>query len=227
MLKVDQGIQLSASDLVGHLNCRNLTELDLAVANGVLAKPKAWNPVLEVLRERGFRHERDYIEHLRAKGLEIETIGGVGLDAKAIADTVEAMKLGRPVIVQGALLTGNWGGRIDVMLRVELPSDLSAWSYEVVDTKLSRETKGGTVLQLSLYCELVGGAQGTIPQWSHVIAPWADYQPQSFRNADFAAYYRRVKASLQKAVQLNEPAAAVQSLQAHQDRRCIMSPRMT
>ena len=94
----------------------------------------------------------------------------------------EAMKLGRPVIVQGALLTGNWGGRIDVMLRVELPSDLGAWSYEVVDTKLSRETKGGTVLQLSLYCELVGGAQGTIPQWSHVIAPWADYQPQSFRN---------------------------------------------
>ena len=52
MLKVNQGFQLSASDLVGHLNCRNLTELDLAVANGVLAKPKIWNPVLDVLRER-------------------------------------------------------------------------------------------------------------------------------------------------------------------------------
>jgi hypothetical protein len=115
MLKVNQGFQLSASDLVGHLNCRNLTELDLAVANGVLAKPKIWNPVLDVLRERGFRHERDYIEHLRAKGLEIVTIGGIGLDAEAVAATVGAMRLGRQVIVQGALLTGNWGGRIDVM----------------------------------------------------------------------------------------------------------------
>jgi hypothetical protein len=42
MLKLGEGIRLSASDLVGHLNCRNLTELDLAVAKGNLAKPKVW-----------------------------------------------------------------------------------------------------------------------------------------------------------------------------------------
>jgi predicted RecB family nuclease len=204
MLRTQNGFQLSASDLVGHLNCRNLTELDLAVANGVLAKPKVWSPVLEILRERGFRHERDYIEHLRAKGLEIETIGGVGLDSKAITDTTEAMRLGRPVIVQGALVTGNWGGRTDVLLRVEVPSDLGPWSYEVVDTKLSKETKGGAVLQLSLYCDLVGRAQGLLPRWSHVIAPWSDFQPQSFRTDDFAAYYRRVKTALELALQTDQ-----------------------
>jgi len=49
---VDQ-IVLSASDLVGHLNCGHLTELDLQVAEGVLAKPKHWDPLLEILRERG------------------------------------------------------------------------------------------------------------------------------------------------------------------------------
>jgi hypothetical protein len=38
MLKVRNTVQLSASDLVGHLNCRNLTELDLAVAEGILAE---------------------------------------------------------------------------------------------------------------------------------------------------------------------------------------------
>jgi hypothetical protein len=37
VLKTGNAIQLSASDLVGHLNCRNLTELDLAVAKGALA----------------------------------------------------------------------------------------------------------------------------------------------------------------------------------------------
>ena len=40
MFKVGKTVQLSASDLVGHLNCRNLTELDLAVAKGALAKPR-------------------------------------------------------------------------------------------------------------------------------------------------------------------------------------------
>jgi predicted RecB family nuclease len=217
MLRMKDAFQLSASDLVGHLNCRNLTELDLAVANGVLAKPKVWNPVLDILRERGFRHEHEYIEHLRAKGLEIETIGGVGLDSKAITDTTEAMRLGRSVIVQGALLTGNWGGRTDVLLRVEVPSDLGPWSYEVVDTKLSKETKGGAVLQLSLYCDLVGRVQGLLPQWSHVIAPWSDFQPQSFRTDDFAAYYRRVKTALELALQTDQAISVYPAPKAYCD----------
>ena len=208
MLEIGQTFQLSASDLVGHLNCRNLTELDLEVAKGALAKPKVWNPLLDVLRERGLRHEQGYVDYLRAKGLDVETIGGVGLDAEAVAATTEAMRLGRAVIVQGAFLADNWGGRTDVLLRVETPSALGPWSYEVVDTKLSRETKGGTVLQLSLYSDLVGRIQGLTPQWSHVIAPWSDYQPQSFRTDDFAAYYRRVKASLEQAVKRLKPSSA-------------------
>ena len=81
---------------------------------------------------------------------------------------------------------------------------LGAWSYEVVDTKLSRETKGGTVLQLNLYSDLVAKVQGTTPEWFHVIAPWSEYQPQTFRVADFAAYYRRVRASLEQAVKLDQ-----------------------
>jgi predicted RecB family nuclease len=73
--------------------------------------------------------------------------------------------------------------------------------------KLSKETKGGTVLQLGLYCDLVGRAQGHMPQWSHVIAPWSDFQPQSFRTDDFAAYYRRVKDALERAVQTDKAVA--------------------
>jgi predicted RecB family nuclease len=204
VLKIGNTVQLSASDLVGHLNCRNLTELDLAVAKGTLPKPKVWNPLLDVLRERGLRHEQGYVDHLSAKGLDIETVAGVGLDEDAVAATAKAMRVGREVIVQGAFLADNWGGRTDVLLRVETPSPLGEWSYEVVDTKLSRETKGGTVLQLSLYSDLVGKSQGLTPQRSHVIAPWSDYQPQSYRTDDFAAYYRRVEASLEQAVKLDQ-----------------------
>ena len=147
MLKVGNTVQLSASDLVGHLSCPNLTELDLAVAKGALAKPRVCNPLLDVARERGLRHEQGYVDHLRTLGLEVETLEGMEFN-QAVAATAKAMSLGREVIVQGAFLADNWGGRPDVLLRVETPSSLGDWSYEAVDTKLSRETKGGTVLQL-------------------------------------------------------------------------------
>jgi uncharacterized protein len=71
MLNVEGKINLSASDLVGHLNCRYLTRLDLAVASGELDKPSIWDPVLEVLAERGALHERSYVEHLKASGFEV------------------------------------------------------------------------------------------------------------------------------------------------------------
>ena len=108
MLKAGGTIQLSASDLVGHLYCRYLTSLDLAVANGTLGKPKIWNPVAESLVERGIQHEKGYLAHLESQGLFITTIDGVGIDAAAVANTLEAMKAGAPVIAQGALQADHW-----------------------------------------------------------------------------------------------------------------------
>ena len=66
MLSVDRVVHLSASDLVGHLNCHYLTKLDLAVTKGKLDKPSVWDPVLEVLVERGASHEQSYLDHLDA-----------------------------------------------------------------------------------------------------------------------------------------------------------------
>ena len=53
MYTVDGKIQLSANDLVNHLACRHLTELNLEVEAGLLAKPNGWDPELELLRDRG------------------------------------------------------------------------------------------------------------------------------------------------------------------------------
>src|SRR5207237_39629 len=103
---------------VGHLNCRYLTELDLMVVNGELQKPKVWDPVLETLAERGKLHEQGFVEHLKGDGVAITAIDGVGIDAQAVAATMDAMRRGDPVIVQAALQSGRWGGRADVLRRV-------------------------------------------------------------------------------------------------------------
>ena len=74
MLNAGGAIHLTASDLVGHLDCHYLTNLDRAVANGALAKPRVWDPFLELLAERGALHEQGYIEHLKGKGYSLTFI---------------------------------------------------------------------------------------------------------------------------------------------------------
>ncbi len=200
MQKIGGSLHLSSGDLVGHLNCRYLTELDLKVANGELEKPKVWDPVLETLAERGALHEQGFIEHLKAKGLAVTAIDGVGIDPKSVAATHGAMARGDSVIVQGALQAGNWNGRADVLRRVETPSRFGAWSYEVIDTKLARETKGNTVLQISLYSDLLSEAQAFEPQSAFVVTPGTNYTPEAYRIADYAAYYRHVRSGLERSV---------------------------
>jgi hypothetical protein len=58
------------------------------------------------------------------------------------------MQCGVPVIAQAALAHQDWNGRADILRRVEVSSALGGWSYEPIDTKLARETKAGTILQL-------------------------------------------------------------------------------
>ncbi|MBY2926351.1 TM0106 family RecB-like putative nuclease [Rhizobium leguminosarum] len=196
----DDSLLLSASDLVGHLNCRHLTGLDIEVAHGTLPKPAFWDPLLQILWERGVRHEQGFVDHLKAQGFDVTVIDGVGIDDGPVAQTRAAMIEGHPIIVQGAFRLNGWVGRTDILRRIETPSDLGPWSYEVIDTKLASETKGGTVLQLCLYAELVASVQGLTPVYSYVVAPWSDYEPQIFRMEDYAAYYRRVRDGLARAI---------------------------
>lgn len=200
MQKRGDTLLLSASDLVGHLNCSHLTGLDIAVANGTLAKPAVWDPLLELLWERGAQHEHGFVEHLTAQGLAITVIEGVGTEDEVVAHTLAAMQAGDAIIVQGAFRMNGWVGRTDVLRRVETPSTLGPWSYEVIDTKLARETKAGTVLQLCLYAALLEAAQGLRPEHCYVVAPWTGYEPQVYRMDDYAAYYRRVRHALESAI---------------------------
>jgi len=186
-------LRFSATDLSGYLSCRHLTQLDRAVANGALVKPKSWDPLLEILWARGQQHEADYVEHLNAAGADVCFIDGVDITDAAVAETIAAMQAGREIIVQGALELDRWVGRADILRRVPRASELGDWSYEAIDTKLSRDTKGGTVLQLALYSEMLAAVQGTPPEFMHVVQPWTEFVPQTFRLTNFGAYYRRVK----------------------------------
>jgi len=190
---------LSATDLANHLACRHLTELNRAVAEGRLSAPSFHDPGLDVLRERGLAHEHAYVAALAAAGRVIVALNDIE-GAKATGLTRDAMLAGADVIVQASLEDGHWRGRADVLLRVPRPSSLGNWSYEVADTKLAQETRGGTVLQLCLYSELVARIQEARPDRMHVVKPGEGFPTESFRVADYDAYYRVVRRSLEEAV---------------------------
>ena len=198
-MRLENGqIRSSATDLAKHLACRHLTTLDLLAAHGKLERVYRNDPMLAVLEERGLRHEAAYLKYLQESGYDIVPDQD-DLDGKSrLERTIDAMRAGVGAIVQADLKTGAWFGRADILLKVERPSQCGNWSYEVTDTKLARETRGGTILQLCLYTELVASIQGVMPEYMHVVTPATGFQPASFRFDDFAAYYRLVKSRLEK-----------------------------
>jgi len=200
MKKKNEVLEVSASDLVGYLNCRHLSDLDRAVAERVLAKPVVWDPLLQLLWERGSIHETNYVDHLIAAGFDVVRIEGIDITDDAVTQTLSAMKDGTSVIAQGALRYDGWSGRADILRRVETPSALGQWSYEAIDTKLARETRAGAVLQLCVYSDLLSQVQGMSPEHMYIVAPWSNFEARVFRYADYAAYYRRVKRGLEQSL---------------------------
>ncbi len=197
---------LSPSDLSSFVGCRHRAGLDLAVAQGALSKPTWFDPAVQALRDRGAEHERQYVESLRAAGL---TIVDVREASDPLEATREALARGVDVVVQGALAGDGWFGYPDILRRVDVPSALGPWSYEVYDTKLARETRGSTVLQLMVYSELLAVLQGRRPGTFHVVTPDPVVPLHAFRTDDYAAYYRLIVAQLRAA--LERPADDLQA----------------
>jgi len=197
-----QQIRLSASDLSNHLACRHLTTLELQVARGERTAPDWAAPDLKVIQELGLRHEEAYLAHLVAQGLKVENLGHIDHkeEERLLAETLALMERGAEVIAQGALSDGEWFGRPDVLRRVEKPGKPWAWSYEVADTKLARETKATTILQLSLYSDLLAKIQGTLPEFLWVVPPGEGYAGEKYPVLEYAAYYRHVRKQLLIAV---------------------------
>ncbi len=106
------------------------------------------------------------------------------------------MRRGADVIYQGRLEDGDgrWSGYPDFLIRVERPSGLGGWSYEVIDAKLARTAKGAALLQLLLYSDLLQRRQGAAPESMHLaLGGGRGAVDASFRVAEYAAYYRAVR----------------------------------
>ena len=202
MKLLSEKVRLSATDLSNHLACHHLRTLDLKVARGERKAPEWADPHTAVIRELGLRHEAAYLRHLvEQEKLIVTNLGEIKDEEKLLDETLRLMDLGAEVIAQGALADADWFGKPDVLRKVNQPSAKWPWSYQVVDTKLSRETKAATILQLSTYSELLERIQGTQPEWMRVITPGTNFVGEKYRVAEYAAYFRYLKTRLTNSIQ--------------------------
>lgn len=190
MQRTEGKLTASASDLVGFLVCPHKTTLDLINLDMPLERA-APDEQVELIQDKGFAHESAYLETLRAAGGRLVELSSAGKFAENVAATRAAMATGVDVIFQAALSQGVFMGYADFLRRVERPSALGAWSYEVADTKLAHRAKPKFMIQLAHYSELLASDQGIYPDKMHLVL--GNHTERSFRVGDYRHYYQRLR----------------------------------
>lgn len=166
-MRSDRGrIILSPSDLMRFQGCEHASALDLRYARGEDLTPAEESADAALLQRKGDEHEAAYLSRLPPENV-VEVARTSDFQAAA-RSTIDAMRSGAPVIYQGALATGCWQGWSDFLQRVDRPSRLGGYSYEVVDTKLKRRADPKHALQLTIYSKAVAEIQDVWPQQAHV-----------------------------------------------------------
>ncbi|MEO8462085.1 MAG: TM0106 family RecB-like putative nuclease [Chloroflexota bacterium] len=200
----DGTLVVSATDLVGFLECDHLVTLEMARARGEIEKPFHTDPQLDLLRKRGYQHEQQEIARLTSAG---RTVTEMQLRdprtpdelCAAEAETVAAMEAGADVIFQGTFFDGRWRGHPDFLVRRDdRPSRLGTWSYDVADTKLASLVKAAAIMQMCVYAARLEQLQGIPPETLSVVT--GDASTHAYRFGDYAAYFRRSRARFEDRV---------------------------
>lgn len=176
------------------MGCAHATSLDLLRLHGKGPEPREDSEDAALLQAQGDAHEAAHLARLKAQGRSVVEIARGDLVANA-GETLTALQSGPDVVFQGAFFSGHWGGWSDFLERVDRPSDLGPFSYEVTDTKLKRRPHPKHVLQLVLYSDLLAALQGVAPEAAHVEL--GNGQRTTLRLADFRDYARAARTRLE------------------------------
>ena len=157
--------------------------------------PDAPRAEMALLSAMGDAHERAYLEHLIATNHDVwqptpAAIAARDTDAD-VAATLSAMRAGREILFQATLRHDGFEGKADFLRRVDAPSALGAFHYEVLDTKLARKPKPYFLLQLCAYAEMLEAIQGIRPREVHVVNGARDVL--GFRTDDYFFFYLTLK----------------------------------
>ena len=188
---IDNKILFSATDLCNFLECEHLTSLDKINLTTPLPQTPDGDDA-KLFQDKGFEHEQSYLQKLSDSGIKLIDLSEVRGTPQVKADaTIEAMKTGADIIFQGTLLRNYLYGHPDFLRKVDSPSNLGPFSYEVMDTKLARNPKTYFMIQLCFYSELLATLQAIHPRMMSVVL--GDKTELNFRLDQFSQYDQTLK----------------------------------
>lgn len=200
MQRINQKLVISASDVVYFQACEHLSWLDWGATDDVhlRAEKDLLDESAALITERGLQHEAAHLVRLRAQGLQVFDVSKADAqnNDQRNQHTLQAMRDGFDVVFQATLLDGDLVGHADFLMKVEGPSALGSWHYEVADTKLARSAQAKFLIQLAFYSKLLAVAQGHLPELMHVVL--GDNTQKSFRCADYGHYLEAQLARFQE-----------------------------
>jgi uncharacterized protein len=197
---------LGATDLSAFLACEHLTQLEIRRAHGEELAPVR-TQLAELLARLGGEHESRWVDARRREGAQVyafdpdatrnaETLADL---ERAAGETNAVMRQGWDIVYQPFFFDGTWQGRADFLVKVDRPSLLGDYAYEVYDAKLARRVRAEALLQLCEYSLHTSRVTGLMPEQMHVVL--GNGETRSFAVSDFAAYHRVVRTELQDALQ--------------------------
>ena len=164
------------------------------------------DPELDIIRKRGFEHEKRYLADLAADGrtsVEITPDGSIEDRGDQLARRRRrdhrGHGLGRGRHLPGDLLRRHVARPRGLPAAGRRPGSAvrwGPWHYEVADTKLARHVKASAVLQICSYIDQLERIQGVGPEWMYVALGGSARAVEPFRVDDFMAYYRGAQAAV-------------------------------
>ena len=190
MHRINSEIFFSPSDLAEFAACRHATSLNLINLDTELKKTET-DETLKILQDHGDFHEKNYLARLKQEGRQVVEIPAKLTQPERHRLTLEAMQKGAEVVFQAALEDRPFRGYADFLLKIDRPSTLGAFAYEVADTKLASSGKARHLVQIALYSDMVEVVQGLAP--ASASLEFGSGKSKSYRLDAYRHYIKRLK----------------------------------
>ena len=186
---------ISPTDLNNFVSCNYHAFNDLNEDIKGLKK-KEPSEDMKLWRKYGKDHEKNYFEKLKNKYSNNITINPTKSYDDRYKDTVEAIKKGYDLIYKAYFIEDEFRGEADFIIKNNEKSKLGNFSYEVYDTKITKNLKPLHVLQITSYSYLISKITGILPKLMHLVD--GNNEHHSYKVTEFLDYFKFTRSKFKK-----------------------------
>ena len=159
---------ISPGDLNNFVACKFTIKNEIKFHNKEISKSeekvndKLW-------KKMGIEHEKKYFQILKDKYKKSISIKSDLDEKNRFDETLRAMEKGYELIYHAYLIDGELRGEADFLIKCSTPSKFGDYSYEVYDTKITRNLRPRHLTQITAYSDMVGKIQKVLPDKMYLI----------------------------------------------------------